>query len=618
MSNESAENPSGFPVKPDPSFPDHFRSTGPDSSASRAKYNDLGDLPTGYGEVFLIARDPHWLFTYWDFDYSKFPSARQLFLQVRRGESIEAVIEINDTARNWYLPVQTADADYWVSFGYKDQAGISQIVSTAGPAHTPRETVSENWDSLFATLPFHLSFNFLHEVIAAAKAQGQPLAEALARLQQGVSVPESVVSARGLLHIRMLQTLLGTDLLTQLFSMNAAQMEEFLRRELIGELKSEASGELLAKGRLAALFSPAGINSLFSLGLHEQLSSAVSSSSTNLSSESVTGETVSSGASAGSSETLVSSFGSELFEVSSETLASFSELGGLFSQLFGSESGALFSLLTQLGGLSSVSLGGVTSEMGSGAAAEMGSLAAAEIGSGMLSSGPFSSELGFQRALAGWETAFSAFGGSPETAFSGFSSLWETAYSEFASSWQTALQGLAASWESVTSGLGSLEISSFSAHLASWSGLEMGLSSMQFVTSSWSGLEFGSPTSELFTESSLASPLGATWSAEPFGIGSPEILRRREAEVIFYGGIHPDARVTIGGQPIHQQSDGTFHCDFKFQDDDFEVPVIAVSPDGVETRKLILRFSRETAPKRSAAAVPQSEVSGEPVVKKRF
>ena len=610
MSNESAENLSGMPVTPGASSRVNSRGTVPDSSVNEAKYDNLGELPDGYGEMFLIARDPHWLFTYWDFDYSKFPSVRQLFLQVRLGESIEAIIDINESARNWYLPVKTANADYWVSFGYKDQAGISKIVGTAGPAHTPRETVSENWESLFATLPFHLSFNFLHEVIAASTAQGQPLAEALARLQQSVSVPESVVSARGLIHIRILQALLGTDLLTRLFSMNAAQMEEFLRRELFGQLASEESSELLAKGRLAALFSPAGVSNLFSVGPNEQLSSAEYSSFTGLSSEST--EMLSSGALAGSSETLASSFGpsGELFGMSSETLASFSELSGVFSQLFGSESGALFSLLTQLGGLSSASLGGISSEMGS--------LAAAQMGSGVLSSGAFSSELAFQKALASWETAIGPFTGSLETAFSGFPSIWETAYSEFASSWQSALQGLAASWESVSSGLGSVEVSSLFAHLASWSGLEMGSSSLQFVPASWSESAFGSSSwSELFPDSSLSSPLGASWSAQPFGIGGAETFRPRDAEIVFYGGLHSDERITIGGQPIHQQADGTFFYHFKFQDDDFEIPVITVSSDGVERRKLRLRFSRESVSGASPAA-PHFEGHGESATKKRF
>jgi hypothetical protein len=40
-------------------------------------YTDLGELPQTYGEntLFLVARDPHWLFSYWDVEWSPFQAA---------------------------------------------------------------------------------------------------------------------------------------------------------------------------------------------------------------------------------------------------------------------------------------------------------------------------------------------------------------------------------------------------------------------------------------------------------------------------------------------------------------------------------------------------------------
>ena len=60
------------------------------------------------------------------------------------------------------------------------------------------------------------------------------------------------------------------------------------------------------------------------------------------------------------------------------------------------------------------------------------------------------------------------------------------------------------------------------------------------------------------------------------------------AEVIFYGGTDPQAKVTIAGRPVQLQPDGTFRYHFKFPDNDFEIPIVAVSPDGVETRSAVL------------------------------
>src|SRR5580692_4119575 len=77
-------------------------------------FEDLGTLPASYQEdtLFLIARDPRWLFSYWDFDWSRYAPAEmrygyaQFFLKISRSAGgQEAMVEINPTARNWYVPV---------------------------------------------------------------------------------------------------------------------------------------------------------------------------------------------------------------------------------------------------------------------------------------------------------------------------------------------------------------------------------------------------------------------------------------------------------------------------------------------------------------------------------
>ena len=67
------------------------------------------------------------------------------------------------------------------------------------------------------------------------------------------------------------------------------------------------------------------------------------------------------------------------------------------------------------------------------------------------------------------------------------------------------------------------------------------------------------------------------------------------AEVIFYGGTDPRATVTVDGQPIKLNPDGSFRYHFVFPNGEFEIPIVATSPDGVETRCAVLRFERETA-----------------------
>jgi len=77
-------------------------------------YEDLGDLPGSYNEdtLFLTARDPRWLFTYWDFNWGRYAPAgmrggiSQFFLKITTTSGTqEALVEINPEARNWYVPV---------------------------------------------------------------------------------------------------------------------------------------------------------------------------------------------------------------------------------------------------------------------------------------------------------------------------------------------------------------------------------------------------------------------------------------------------------------------------------------------------------------------------------
>jgi hypothetical protein len=76
--------------------------------------------------------------------------------------------------------------------------------------------------------------------------------------------------------------------------------------------------------------------------------------------------------------------------------------------------------------------------------------------------------------------------------------------------------------------------------------------------------------------------------------GPREFFMHLNAEVIFYGGTHPDAKVTVNGQEIMVRPDGTFRYHFVFPDGAFEIPIVATSPDGVETRRGVLRFERAT------------------------
>ncbi len=83
---------------------------------------------------------------------------------------------------------------------------------------------------------------------------------------------------------------------------------------------------------------------------------------------------------------------------------------------------------------------------------------------------------------------------------------------------------------------------------------------------------------------------GGSESVSSFGQTQREFFMHVNAEVIFYGGTDPRAKVTVDGKPITLNPDGTFRYHFIFPDGTYEIPIVAVSPDGVETRSAILRL----------------------------
>jgi uncharacterized protein len=136
---------------------------------------------------------------------------------------------------------------------------------------------------------------------------------------------------------------------------------------------------------------------------------------------------------------------------------------------------------------------------------------------------------------------------------------------------------------------GGLAQSSWGAGAASWAQAPGGFSSafLGLPGASWESA-LGSWSSAAMSSWGALSSWGSSWTPREF-------FMHLNAEVIFYGGTHPDAKVTIAGKEIMIRPDGTFRYHFVFPDGEFEIPITATSPDGVETRRGVLRFERATA-----------------------
>ena len=154
------------------------------------------ELPRFYGEplLFAIARDPRTLFVCWSADWPSIfentvPVDRQVHLRVyhQPGDE-EIVVTVEPMASNCYVTVSRPRATYRVELGYYAPENVWHFVAKSEPVTMPADSVAENINVDLATIPFHLSFQRLIDLL---RANNDALTETLSRLQRrAVNVAE--------------------------------------------------------------------------------------------------------------------------------------------------------------------------------------------------------------------------------------------------------------------------------------------------------------------------------------------------------------------------------------------------------------------------------------------
>lgn len=161
--------------------------------AALPAYEFLGYLPDSYGtrKLYLVARDPHLVFAYWDLDPVQYQEAARaahdgkVFLELYvPGEGRIQQIHVWDCHKNWYLQVNRPDTQFIAQLGYYRHDGGFEVLARSAEVRTPRDDLSPNTDASFVTIPFHLSFQDLYQLIAGQILPGEELAETLARLEK--------------------------------------------------------------------------------------------------------------------------------------------------------------------------------------------------------------------------------------------------------------------------------------------------------------------------------------------------------------------------------------------------------------------------------------------------
>jgi len=221
-------------------------------------FESLGELPESYGtrRLFLAARDPRWLYTYWDFSWQQLRDAEQespegkVFLQVFiPGSERVHQIQIFPGSKEWYLPVHRPATVFQAELGYYRHDGSFHQLAVSDEVLTPRDDPSPHREVAFVTIPFHYSFRQLLDLIHQQMRPGEGLAKALSRLQRdGFPLPFPYALRRIVpagLADRLLEYL-GGDLIRRI-RVGSLEITETLRRRLL-ELGTSGLPSSLSSG----------------------------------------------------------------------------------------------------------------------------------------------------------------------------------------------------------------------------------------------------------------------------------------------------------------------------------------------------------------------------------
>jgi hypothetical protein len=245
----------GFRVKHDPLHGDTPAVSDGESGTAGMEpaggIDELGELPRSYGSnlIFLVAQEPHWLFTYWDIDISRHPGGPTHLRVFTSDTDVESQIEVPFETRNWYIPIKQAGAPYHVEIGYL-RGSEWKTIARSKTAKTPVDRMSESEAFQCATIPLHLSFESLMGNLKGAVLEGEALLGALARLQlEGKLFPGGSVSDD---RTTVLRALLGQDFLSDLSSgsLSSADVEKRIREALQEKLSSGGSSQFALGGNL--------------------------------------------------------------------------------------------------------------------------------------------------------------------------------------------------------------------------------------------------------------------------------------------------------------------------------------------------------------------------------
>ena len=227
------------------------------------------ELPDGYGtrQLFLTARDPHWLYAHWDLTHDQQTRCNthsadghlvlRVYAHKLEGHPINE-IHVHPESRHWFAHVERAGDAYAAELGYYSPVGKWVRVAASAATVTPPDAVSPEGSAEFATIPFEFPFARLMEIIKAAVHENLPLARALEELRrQGHRDLPRAASHPPLTWTpeqeRALAKIINIDDVRRVW-MGSLEITELIRRRLAHEISSMGASAF----GISSLASPFG------------------------------------------------------------------------------------------------------------------------------------------------------------------------------------------------------------------------------------------------------------------------------------------------------------------------------------------------------------------------
>jgi len=147
--------------------------------AADDRLKDAGDstgLPRVYGPpiLFAIARDSGCIFTGWNIDWlsvfeKAIPVDRQVHLRVYRADGLEEkTVAVEPMAGMHCVSTSEPHGSYRIEIGYYQPADVWHSVAMSNEIFMPSHGITETGDVDLVTIPFHLSFQHLVDLLGPA------------------------------------------------------------------------------------------------------------------------------------------------------------------------------------------------------------------------------------------------------------------------------------------------------------------------------------------------------------------------------------------------------------------------------------------------------------------